>query len=230
MERLILIVEDEKAIRDILSFNLKREGYQIAEAEEGRNGYRMATELRPDLILLDVMLPGMNGFEICGRLREEGVLTPILMLTAKEEEPDKIRGLEIGADDYITKPFSMRELMARIKANIRRSAMIEPQQQEGGICIGELRVDPESAETFKNGQPLGLTQREFELIHFLAQTPDRVFSREELMDKVWNYGIYGDERTVDVTVRRLRNKVEDNPAEPRYIITRRGLGYLLASK
>jgi two-component system response regulator VicR len=230
MSKTLLIVEDEKSIMDILSFNLKREGYRTIETMDGEKGLELAKSDNPDLILLDVMLPKLDGFEVCRRLRQEGFTTPVIMLTAREEETDKVLGLEIGADDYITKPFSMRELLARIKANIRRSRMDEsapPSRRDGDtIAAGDLRIDLSRLEVRKNGKVIDLTQREFELIRFLASSPDKVFSREELLEKVWNYEYYGDVRTVDVTVRRLREKVEDDPAEPRYIITRRGAGYM----
>jgi two-component system response regulator VicR len=230
MDKKLLIVEDEKSIIDILSFNLRREGYETIEAMDGETGLALAKSDNPDLILLDVMLPKLDGFEVCRKLREQGATTPVIMLTAREEESDKILGLEIGADDYITKPFSMRELLARIKANIRRSKMEESAAgslREGDqIVAGDLRIDIGRLEVLKNEKPLDLTQREFELIRFLASSPNKVFSREELMEKVWNYEFYGDIRTVDVTIRRLREKVEDDPANPRYIITRRGAGYM----
>ncbi|MGI6578139.1 MAG: response regulator [Eubacteriales bacterium] len=230
MDKKLLIVEDEKSIIDILSFNLRREGYETIEAMDGETGLALAKSDNPDLILLDVMLPKLDGFEVCRKLREQGATTPVIMLTAREEESDKILGLEIGADDYITKPFSMRELLARIKANIRRSKMEESAAgslREGDqIVAGDLRIDLGRLEVLKNEKPLDLTQREFELIRFLASSPNKVFSREELMEKVWNYEFYGDIRTVDVTIRRLREKVEDDPANPRYIITRRGAGYM----
>lgn len=232
MEKSLLIVEDEKSILDILSFNLKREGYQIFEAMDGESGLDQALTRNPDLILLDVMLPKLDGFEVCRRIRRTGALTPIIMLTAREDESDKVLGLDLGADDYITKPFSMRELLARIKANIRRSAMEDsstvPRSDEDLIISGDLRIDLGRMEVYKNQQPVELTLREFELIRFLASSPNKVFSREELMEKVWNYGYYGDIRTVDVTVRRLREKVEDNPASPGYILTKRGAGYYFA--
>jgi len=233
MARTILVVEDEKSIRDILAFNLVREGYAVETAETGTDGLKKATELSPELVLLDVMLPEMDGFEVLRILRENGADIPIIMLTAREEETDKVLGLDLGADDYITKPFSMRELLARIKANLRRNMReangSESVRSEMGIVIGELRIDHEAADVYKNGASLALTQREFELIYFLAQSKGKVFTREELMDKVWNYGSYGDARTVDVTVRRLREKVEKNSAEPEYILTKRGLGYMLAN-
>ncbi|MGI6038718.1 MAG: response regulator transcription factor [Clostridiales bacterium] len=229
MDKKLLIVEDEKSILDILSFNLKREGYDTIEAMDGETGLAMAKTVNPDLILLDVMLPKLDGFEVCRKLREEGRSTPVIMLTAREEESDKVMGLEIGADDYITKPFSMRELLARIKANIRRSKMDEsasaPVANGERIVAGNLIIDLNRLEVLKNNEPVDLTQREFELLRFLASSPNKVFSREELMEKVWNYEYYGDIRTVDVTIRRLREKVEDDPANPVYIVTRRGAGY-----
>ena len=229
MDKKLLIVEDEKSILDILSFNLRREGYDTIEAMDGEVGLAMAKSDNPDLILLDVMLPKLDGFEVCRKLREEGRSTPVIMLTAREEETDKVLGLEIGADDYITKPFSMRELLARIKANIRRSKMDEsidaPVASGDRIVAGNLIIDLNRLEVLKNDKPVDLTQREFELLRFLASSPNKVFSREQLMEKVWNYEYYGDIRTVDVTIRRLREKVEDDPANPGYIVTRRGTGY-----
>ena len=213
MAKTILIVEDEKNIVDILSFNLGREGYATLEAYDGEAGLQLALEQDPDLILLDLMLPKMNGFDVCRSIREHGRATPIIMLTAREEETDKVLGLELGADDYITKPFSMRELLARVKANIRR--------------VGRIAIDTELLMAYKDGAPLELTQREYELLKFLASNPGKVFSREALMENVWNYeGYVGDVRAVDVAIRRLREKVEDDPASPQFVVTRRGLGYL----
>ena len=170
------------------------------------------------------MMPKMMGFDVCRALRAEGDNVPVIILTAREEEEDKILGLEIGADDYITKPFSMRELMARVKANIRRTAMVSGTAAESGI--GALTINTENFQVYKSGRPIELTQREYELLTFLASHPDKVFSRVDLMEQVWNYGYVGDDvRTVDVTVRRLREKIEDDPASPRYILTRRGVGY-----
>ncbi|MGI5970967.1 MAG: response regulator [Oscillospiraceae bacterium] len=230
MGNLILVVEDEKAIVDILRFNLKKEGYEVAAAFDGEDGLSKALSISPDLILLDVMLPKLNGFEICKRMRSGGSNTPIIMLTAREEERDKVLGLDLGADDYITKPFSMRELLARVKANLRRTRLIDSKStEEDTITAGGLYVNRKSYEVRRDGQLIELTAREFELLCFLASSPDTVFSREELMEKVWNYGYVGDARTVDVTVRRLREKLEINPAEPEYIVTRRGAGYYFAS-
>lgn len=231
MSKRVLIVEDEKNIVDILSFNLTREGYDTIEAMDGRTGLQLALEQDPDLILLDLMLPEMNGFDVCRSLREKGKTTPVIMLTAREEETDKVLGLELGADDYITKPFSMRELLARVKANIRRSDMLaaaEPPARAGNrIDLGRIVVDTDLLVVYKDGKALDLSQREYELIKFLASQPGKVFSREALMEHVWNYeGYVGDVRAVDVAVRRLREKLEDDPANPTFIVTRRGLGYL----
>ena len=232
MSKRILIVEDEKNIVDILTFNLNREGYETLEAYDGAAGLQLALEQNPDLILLDLMLPKMNGFDVCRNLRKENRSTPVIMLTAREEETDKVLGLELGADDYITKPFSMRELLARVKANIRRNEMVSAAagaaQTGGGERIehGRIAIDPDLMVAYKANQPLELTQREYELLKFLASQPGKVFSREALMEHVWNYeGYVGDVRAVDVAVRRLREKVEDDPASPQFVVTRRGLGY-----
>ena len=231
MSKRILIVEDEKNIVDILSFNLGREGYDTLEALDGKTGLQLALEQDPDLILLDLMLPEMNGFDVCRAVREQGRTTPIIMLTAREEETDKVLGLEMGADDYITKPFSMRELLARVKANIRRGDMTgaaaAPTKGGAKLDLGRVVVDTDLLVVYKDGKALDLTQREYELIKFLASQPGKVFSREALMEHVWNYeGYVGDVRAVDVAVRRLREKLEDDPASPSFIVTRRGLGYL----
>ena len=232
MGKTILIVEDEQNIVDILSFNLSREGYDTLEAYDGPTGLQLALENNPDLILLDLMLPGMDGFDVCRKVREAGSSIPIIMLTAREEETDKVLGLELGADDYITKPFSMRELLARVKANIRRVSMApavpSAQAPQGDLIrLGRMTIDREKATIFKDGQPVDLTQREYDLICFLAAQPGKVFSREALMEHVWNYeGYVGDVRAVDVAVRRLREKIEDDPASPKFIVTKRGMGYL----
>ena len=228
MGNTVLIVEDERAIVEILKFNLQREGYETLEALDGETGLELASTRDPDLILLDVMLPKMNGFDVCAALRRAGSSVPILMLTAREEENDKVFGLEAGADDYITKPFSMRELMARVKANIRRrsldAALRGPAEQL--LRQGELTVDLSSMTVQKAGAPVEVTQKEYDLLVCLLSSPGRVYSREELMSKVWNYSYFGDDmRTVDVTVRRLREKIEDDPGNPRYIRTKRGAGY-----
>ncbi|MFR3787840.1 MAG: response regulator [Agathobaculum desmolans] len=224
----ILVVEDEKAIADILVFNLQREGYDTLVAYDGTEGLRRALEDTPDLILLDVMLPGMDGFEVCRRVREQNE-TPIIMLTAREEETDKVLGLELGADDYITKPFSMRELMARVKANMRRSLSGE-EREKPAMPAGGLRISRDNGMVYKNGRALELSAREFDILCFLSAAPGRVFSREELMEQVWGYEYYGDLRAVDVAIRRLREKVEDQPASPQYIMTKRGMGYYYAGE
>ena len=229
MEKKILIVDDEKAIVDILEFNLQRDGYETLKAYDGPEGLRMAREENPDLVLLDVMLPGMDGFEVCRTLRAEGNDVPIVMITAREEETDKVFGLENGADDYVTKPFSMRELLARVKANMRRTAAPVQEPESGDVIrMRDLVVDPERRTVSKNGKLLDLTQREYELVRFLAQNPGKVVSRQELMSEVWQYEYFGDLRAVDVAVRRLREKLEDNPAEPAYVLTKRGVGYYFA--
>lgn len=224
----ILIVEDEKSIIDILKFNLEKEGYQTICAYDGKEGFRLAGEKNPDLILLDVMLPYMDGFEVCRCIRRSDLNVPIIMITAREDETDKIFGLELGADDYITKPFSLRELLARVKTNMRRAAATDAppdENSDNSLKIRDLILDFNRHSVFKNGKSLDLTQREYELIKYLTTHPGKVVSREELMTEVWQYDYYGDLRTVDVAVRRLREKLEDNPAEPVYVITKRGVGY-----
>ena len=225
MSKTVLIVEDERAIVEILKFNLKREGYETLEALDGETGLELARTKDPDLILLDVMLPKMNGFEICSTLRSEGAAVPILMLTAREEENDKVFGLEAGADDYITKPFSMRELMARVKANIRRRSLEQPALSLNVLQAGGVTVNLDAVSVSKGGKVIDVTQKEYDLLVCLMSNPGKVYSREELMAKVWNYDYFGDMRTVDVTVRRLREKIEDDPGDPKYIRTKRGAGY-----
>ena len=232
-QKTVLIVEDEKNIVDILRFNLQREGYRTVEAYDGADGLEKARSENPDIILLDVMLPKMIGFDVCRTLRDESNNVPVIILTAREEEADKVLGLEIGADDYITKPFSMRELIARVGANIRRTAMnaaASASAAETAMPVtGGLSINTDSHQVFRDGTPLELTTREYELLTFLASHPNKVYSRIDLMEQVWNYGYVGDDqRTVDVTVRRLREKIETNPANPKYILTRRGVGYYFA--
>lgn len=228
MGRKVLIVDDEKSISDILAYNLKKESYETVCAFDGREGLRMAREENPDLILLDIMLPYMDGFEVCSTLRGEGNNVPIIMLTAREEETDKVFGLESGADDYITKPFSMRELLARVKTNMRRTAVTAPAApavEENVLRFEGLVIDLDRHAVTKNGTELELTEREYEILRFMAQTPGKVISRQELMTEVWQYDYFGDLRAVDVAMRRLREKLEDNPATPRYVMTKRGAGY-----
>ncbi|MBR5702431.1 MAG: response regulator transcription factor [Oscillospiraceae bacterium] len=231
MAKRVLVVDDEQNIVDILRFNLEREGYEVITAEDGIQGLAMARSSDPDLILLDVMMPEMDGFQVCRELRREDKLTPIIMLTAREEEADRVMGLELGADDYVSKPFSVRELMARVRTNIRRqTAMNEPDpgRKEGMIRAGSITVDTVGLQIFKNGVPVEVTQREYALLLFLAGSVGTVFSREILMQKVWNYDYWGDTRSVDVAVRRLREKLEDDPANPTLLCTRRGAGYYLS--
>jgi Response regulators consisting of a CheY-like receiver domain and a winged-helix DNA-binding domain len=230
MARKILIVDDEHTIVDILKYNLEKNDFETVCAFDGPEGLRLAREDDPDLILLDVMLPGMDGFQVCRTLREEGNNVPIIMITAREEETDKVFGLELGADDYITKPFSMREVVARVRTNMRRAATKTAPAEDAGdvIRVRELTVDLDRHAVFKNGRELELTQREYELIKFLAQNPGKVISRQELMTEVWQYDYFGDLRAVDVAVRRLREKLEDSPADPSYVITKRGVGYYFA--
>ncbi len=229
MDRTILIIEDEQHINDILAIQLGKDGYKTISAFDGIEGLEMALNQNPDLILLDVMLPGMDGFEVCQKIRAQSSV-PIIMLTAREDEVDKILGLELGADDYMTKPYSARELTARVKANLRRSAFdsipkADSASEQNTISSGELTINIERYEVSKNGTVVDITLREFELLKFLALQPDKIFSREKLLENVWGYEYYGDVRTVDVTVRRLREKIEDDPSMPRYIITKRGVGY-----
>jgi len=223
MGKTILIVDDEKNIVDILSFNLKKEGYEIATAYDGESALSQYELMRPDLILLDVMLPLLDGFEVCRRIRGKDNITPIVMLTAREEETDKVFGLDLGADDYITKPFSVTELKARVKANIRRTAARAEEQID--VRPDGFVIDKERYDVFIDGQGAELTQREFELISFLAASPGKVFSREELLHDVWQYEYFGDLRAVDVAVRRLREKIEKDPGQPQVIMTKRGVGY-----
>ncbi|MGL5676496.1 MAG: response regulator [Cellulosilyticaceae bacterium] len=224
----IAIIEDEKAISDIIKYNLEKEGYQVYTAYDGEAGLQLINQVDPDLILLDIMMPKMDGLQVCKKVRQTKE-TPIIMLTAKAEEIDKVVGLELGADDYMTKPFGMRELIARIKANLRRSVI---GMSEGGakganevIEEGGLSIDMIKYEVTKNGQIIELTLREFELLKFLVTQKGKVFSRETLLEKVWGYEYYGDVRTVDVTIRRLREKIEDDPSKAGYVLTKRGVGY-----
>lgn len=228
MGRKVLIIEDEQPIVDILKFNLEKEGYTTLEAMDGVTGLELALSEDPNLVLLDVMLPEMDGFEVCRKIREKSSV-PIIMLTAREGEVDKVLGLELGADDYMTKPFSVRELTARVKANLRRTtidtAPAIPSEGKKIIVSGDLEINVERYEVSKNGKVLDITLREFELLKFLATQPEKIFTRERLLENVWGYEYYGDVRTVDVTVRRLREKIEDEPSMPKYIVTKRGVGY-----
>ena len=225
--RKVLVVDDEKNIVDIIKFNLKKEGYDVVTAADGQEGILKAYTENPDLILLDIMMPNVDGYEACRKIREK-YDTPIIMLTARAEEVDKVLGFELGADDYVTKPFGVRELMARVKANLRKKAAAPKtgeRQGENILSFNGLTIDVDLYEVKKDGETVSLTIREYELLKFLATQKNQVFSRELLLEKVWGYEYYGDVRTVDVTVRRLREKVEADPSSPKYIMTKRGVGY-----
>lgn len=233
-KKTVLIVDDEKPIVDILEYNLKKEGYNTLVANDGVSAVNIAIEKRPNIILLDIMLPKMDGLTVCKKVRT-ALNIPIIMLTAKEEEIDKILGLELGADDYVTKPFSVRELIARIKANLRKyelsgNIMVENEskQNERKMIIGDLQLDIDKFEVKVRGRKVDLTVREFEVLRYLANQPGQVISRELLLEKVWGYEYFGDIRTVDVTVRRIREKIEDDTTDPKILITKRGIGYYIA--
>lgn len=235
-KKTILIVDDEQHIVDILVYNLEKEGYNTLQANDGITAVDIALNQKPDLILLDIMLPKMDGLAVCKRIRHT-LNVPILMLTAKDEEIDKILGLELGADDYVTKPFSVRELMARIKANLRKAEIssipvvgAEAKQDTNKIVVGDLSLDLDKFEVKVKGEVVDLTLREFEVLKYLANQPGQVITREILLEKVWGYEYYGDIRTVDVTVRRIREKIEKDTSAPKILITKRGVGYYIASK
>ena len=237
----VLVVDDEQAIIDVLVYNLKKEGYETLEANDGITAVNMAMKEKPDLMLLDIMLPKLDGLSVCKRVKNQ-LNIPILMLTAKDAEIDKIVGLELGADDYITKPFSVRELMARVKANLRKMEMAniskeniannDMQEVQNGntITVNELELDLDRFEVKVRGEVMDLTLREFEVLKFLATQPGQVITRETLLEKVWGYEYYGDIRTVDVTVRRIREKIEKDTSNPKILITKRGVGYYIANK
>jgi len=224
----ILIVEDDRNLLDTLKYNLRKEGYNTVTAVDGDEALHIARRENPDLIILDIMLPKLSGFEVCRILRKEMTI-PILMLTAKTDEVDKIVGLEIGADDYMTKPFSMRELLARLGAMLRRADMLEKQLvgEKKTLKIGDLEVDIGRHQALYKGSRLDLTPKEYDLLVFLAMNKGLVFSREQLLDKVWGYDFAGDTRTVDVHIRWLRQKIESDPAKPEHLVTVRGTGYKL---
>ena len=228
MSKKVLVVDDEKNIVDIVVFNLIKEGYDAISAYDGEEGLKKVFEEDPDIILLDIMMPKMDGFEVCKKIREKKD-TPIIMLTARAEEVDKVLGLELGADDYVTKPFGVRELMARVKANIRRRDHSE-EANDAVAVYGDIMIDSKRYEVKRNDEFINLTRREFDLIKFLANQRGQVFSREILLEKVWGYEYFGDVRTVDVTVRRLRSKIEENPEFPKYILTKRGVGYYFSEE
>lgn len=223
----ILVVDDEKPIAEILKFNLENEGYEVVCAYDGNEAIELVEKEDPDLILLDLMLPGKDGNEVCREVRKTKTM-PIIMLTAKDSEIDKVLGLELGADDYVTKPFSNRELIARVKANLRRQQVQdEPDKEKKDIHIRNITIHPEAYSVSKDGEHIDLTHREFELFYYLARHMGQVMTREDLLETVWGYDYFGDVRTVDVTVRRLREKIEDDPSHPTWIVTRRGVGYYL---
>ena len=230
----ILVVDDEKPISDIVKFNLTKEGYEVFTAYDGEEALAKVEEIQPDLVLLDLMLPKIDGLEVCREIRKKYNM-PIIMVTAKDSEIDKILGLELGADDYVTKPFSNRELVARVKANLRRhngtmsaeNSNDVKEEENKELTIGNITIYPDAYNVYKNGEMIELTHREFELLHYLARHIGQVMTREHLLQTVWGYDYYGDVRTVDVTVRRLREKIEDNPSHPNWLMTRRGVGYYL---
>lgn len=237
MQGTILVVDDEQPIADILKFNLEKEGYEVICTFDGVSAVEMANSIQPDLMLLDLMLPGKDGMDVCRELRAQGMHMPIIMLTAKDGEIDKVLGLELGADDYVTKPFSTRELLARVKAHMRRqtktagteAAAVAAQEQKQGIQLFDLFIDTDMYLVYKDGEALDLTHREYELVYYLVKNAGRVMTREHLLQAVWGFEYFGDVRTVDVTIRRLREKIEENPSKPEYILTRRGLGYVMRS-
>ncbi|MCZ8524064.1 MULTISPECIES: response regulator YycF [Paenibacillus] len=229
----ILVVDDEQPIADILKFNLEKEGHEVICAYDGGTAVDLAYAEEPDLILLDLMLPVKDGMDVCREVRQK-LNTPIIMLTAKDNEIDKVLGLELGADDYVTKPFGTRELLARVKAHLRRQSKTQAaaaqeteEEPRQGIRILSLFIDTDMYVVYKDGAPLDLTHREFELVQYMAKNSGKVMTREHLLQAVWGFEYFGDVRTVDVTIRRLREKLEDDPSRPEYIITRRGLGYMM---
>ncbi|KUF34327.1 response regulator YycF [Lysinibacillus sp. F5] len=231
MNKTILVVDDEKPIADILQFNLIKEGYKVICAYDGDEALKKVEEEQPDLMLLDIILPKRDGMEVCREVRKKYDF-PIIMLTAKGSEIDKVLGLEMGADDYVTKPFSTRELIARVKANMRRLQVVAPaaeeaEEESNEIVVGSLVIQPDAYLVMKRDEAIELTHREFELLHYLGKHIGQVMTREHLLQTVWGYDYFGDVRTVDVTIRRLREKIEDNPSHPAWIVTRRGVGYYL---
>ena len=231
-DKKILIVDDEKPIVDILKFNLEKEGFSTVVAYDGEEAINLALSVKPDLILLDLMLPKIDGFNVCKELRKH-LTCPIIMLTAKEEVVDKIIGLELGADDYMTKPFSIREVIARIKANLRKHVLPEEDESKKSskskIKIKDMIIDPERYIAIIGNKTIDLTIKEFELLKMLSSAPNQVFTREQILRGVWGYDFYGDARTVDVTVRRLKKKIEKNSADPQYVQTKRGMGYYVSN-
>ena len=226
MAKKILVVDDEPTLVATLRYNLEREGFEVATAANGEEALSQARAHRPDLIVLDLMLPVLSGYEVCRILQKE-TSVPILMLTARSDEIDKVAGLEMGADDYVTKPFSMRELMARVRALLRRATRPPSDDKARHLSAGDLNVDLNRREVTRDGHLLALKPKEFDLLVFLLRNPGRVFTREQLLDQIWGYGFAGDTRTVDVHVRWLREKTEEEPGSPRRLVTVRGVGYRL---
>ena len=232
MNKKVLVVDDEQSILTLLKYNLEQAGYSVVTGMDGEEGIRLAADEKPDLMVLDLMLPKLDGMEVCKQLRQMRINVPILMLTAKDDEFDKVLGLELGADDYMTKPFSPREVVARVKAILRRTqaqpeTVEEKQEDEGQIRIGEVKIMPEFYEAYFMGEQLELTPKEFELLLYLAKNKGRVLTRDQLLSAVWNYDFAGDTRIVDVHISHLREKIETNTKKPSYIKTIRGLGYKL---
>ena len=231
-DKRILIVDDERPIVDILKFNLEKEGFATTVAYDGEQAINVALSVKPDLILLDLMLPKIDGFNVCKEIRKH-LTCPIIMLTAKEEVVDKIIGLELGADDYMTKPFSIREVIARVKANLRKHVLPEDEEEKKSsknkIKIKDMIIDPEKYIAIIGDKTIDLTIKEFELLKMLSSAPNQVFTREQILRGVWGYDFYGDARTVDVTVRRLREKIEKSTADPQYVQTKRGMGYYVSN-
>lgn len=231
-DKRILIVDDERPIVDILKFNLEKEGFTTTVAYDGEEAINTALAVKPDLILLDLMLPKVDGFNVCKEIRKH-LTCPIIMLTAKEEVVDKIIGLELGADDYMTKPFSIREVIARVKANLRKHVLPEEEEDKKSsknkMKIKDMVIDPERYIAIIGDKTIDLTIKEFELLKMLSSAPNQVFTREQILRGVWGYDFYGDARTVDVTVRRLREKIEKNSADPQYVQTKRGMGYYVST-
>lgn len=225
VKKKVLVVDDESQISEIIKFNLEKEGYEVETAADGQEALNKTHVFKPDIVLLDVMLPIIDGFQVCRKIRESFAM-PIIMLTAKEEEVDKVLGFELGADDYITKPFGMRELMARVKANLKRASLSKVDVNTL-IYVGDLVIDPSKHELRKHDKDMKLTHLEFELVKYLANNANHVFSREKLLEDVWGYDYAGDPRTVDVTIRRIREKIEDESSKPKYIMTKRSAGYYL---
>ncbi|WP_436860103.1 response regulator [Mammaliicoccus lentus] len=229
MSQKVLVVDDEQSIVTLLKYNLEQAGYQVIVAYDGVQALEKVNEEKPDLVVLDVMLPEMDGIEVCKTIRSDKNQVPILMLTAKDDEFDRVLGLELGADDYMTKPFSPREVVARVKAILRRVSQIESSQldEDEDIILGSIRIRPDYFEVYRNDELLELTPKEFELLLYLIERQGRVITREHMLNSVWNYEFAGDSRIVDVHISHLRDKLEENPKQPQFIKTVRGLGYKL---